>query len=482
MAITSVHAKYFAHELTKRGAVVYITHLPKASHKIGLDDYLVKHSTKSFLKLKNKPYAESAELWKLNERLAFVGAIGKAWDFKYRRFHKSRTDLLDQFANVNYQVAKADGKGFVTKNAAREWIAWPQRREYDDIIYAPGESSVVDNDINTWPGWGVEPLPGNVKPFYELLNFLFADHPDSQSWFLQWLAYPIQYPGTKLPHAVLLHSRRQGVGKSLLGEIMGDLYGKNFNSVGQDELHETFNGWLVHRQFILGEELTGSDSRTDADRIKNMVTREQVTVNIKFQPTYTLTDRTNYLLTSNRIDALYLDDDDRRAFVHEITSKAKPDGFYARISKWRHNGGASHLLHHFLHEVDVSDFNPRAPAPMTVAKQRMIDLSKSDLDTFATTLLKNPNDLLRVQDIVIEYDLFTADEIVLWATSKDSRPPTKIAVSKALSRVGIRARQVWTQEGNKKLYPLRNSDKWDRRTDEQWAAHYNKYARVTKYK
>lgn len=449
----------------------------KRSGKVGLDDYLIKRSKTAFLKLRTEEYAESAELWKLNERLAFVGSIGRVWDFRYRRFHKSRTDLLDQFANVNYQVPKANGEGFVTKNAAKEWLAWPQRREYDDIVYAPGESPVVDNSINTWPGWGVEPKKGNVKPFYELLNALFADHADSQTWFLQWLAYPIQHPGVKLPTAVLLHSRVQGVGKSLTGEIVSDVYGVNANIVSQDELHSQFNGWLVHRQFILGEEITGSDSRKDADRIKNMITRDRINVNIKFQPTYELKDCANFLLTSNRVDALFLDDDDRRVFVHEITSKARPDEFYKRISEWRQNGGASHLLHHLMFEVNVSDFNPRAPALRTEARQNIIDLSKSDLDIFVRDLVANPSDVLQFEGAPVPGDLFTAKSVVGFATTSKYRVPSKIAVSKALSRVGIYPRQLRTHEGTKMLWPLRNLDDWGKRTDKQWVDHFEKYTR-----
>ena len=265
--------------------------------------HLVKRSAKAFFKLQTEPYSESAELWKLNERLAFVESIGSVWDFKYRRFHRNRNALFDQFANVNYQVLKADGKGFVTKNAVKEWLAWLQRRESDGLVFAPGESSVVDNNINTWVGWGVEATPGDVAPFYSLIDYLFADDPDSKAWFLQWLAYPIKHPGAKLYTAVLLHSRAQGIGKSLLGEIIGDLYGANFNLVSQDELHSAFNDWLVHRQFILGEELTGKKTGDDADKIKNMITRQQVNVNIKMQPTYEIRDCANYLLTSNRVDA-----------------------------------------------------------------------------------------------------------------------------------------------------------------------------------
>jgi len=136
----------------------------------------------------------------------------------------------------------------------------------------------------------------------------------------------------------LLQSRRQGVGKSFVGYIIGDIYGENFNVVGLEELHGAFNGWVVSKQFILGEEITGTYSRKEADRIKNMITREKVYVRLKYQPEYSMEDCANYLFTSNHVDALFLDEFDRRVVVHEIRAEAKPNAFYTRIDKWRSNG------------------------------------------------------------------------------------------------------------------------------------------------
>ena len=274
---------------------------------------------------------------------------------------------------------------------------------------------------------------------------------------------------------VLLHSRTQGVGKTFVGEIMGEIYGDNFNIVSQDELHSSFNEWLVGKQFILGEELSGGDNRKDADRLKNMFTRKLFNVNIKFQPNYVMQDCANYLLTSNRVDALFLDDDDRRAFVHEIKSKAKSEKFYKRIGKWLDNGGAAHLFHYLLNDVDTRDFNPRAHAPRTVARQNMIDLSKSDLDIWAAQVLKNPDDVFRLGDTIVERELFTATELISFAPKPGGRDASTIGISKSLRRVNICMRELGTHKGTKKLFAVRISKAWEKRTDRQWAEHYKIY-------
>ena len=468
-----------SNELHKRGAKVFIKFLPKGPGKIGLDDYLLKRDAKAFIKLREDEYKKSELLWQLNDRLAFIEKVNATWDFKHQTMYPTKQSLIQQFDNLTYQEPKANGGGFITKKAAEQWSAWPYKHVHQGIGYFPGDESVVTDAngvdrINTWPGWKCLPKPGTVKPFLDLIDFLFEDAPDQKVWFMKWLAYPLQHPGTKLMQVVLLHSRTQGVGKSFVGEIVGEIYGENFNIVSQDELHSSFNEWLVGKQFILGEELSGGDNRKDADRLKNMFTRKLFNVNIKFQPNYVMQDCANYLLTSNRVDALFLDDDDRRAFVHEIKSKAKPENFYKRIGKWLDNGGASHLFHYLLN-VETSKFNPRAPAPRTVARQNMIDLSKSDLDIWAAQVLKNPDDVFRLGDTIVERELFTATELISFAPKPGGRDASTIGISKSLRRVDICMHELGTHKGTKKLFAVRNSKAWEKRTDRQWAEHYKIY-------
>jgi len=377
-----------------------------------------------------------------------------------------------EFGNLKFKVAKANGEGFVEHKAAEKWVEWEYRRHYKDIGYFPGGDLVVENKINTWVPYPIEPVDGPIKPFLDLLDYLFDGEPDFKAWFLQWLAYPLQNPGEKVLTAVLLLSRRQGIGKSFVGYLMGDIYGDNFNVVGQDELTSTYNDWVVSKQFILGEEITGNNSRREADRLKNMLTRETLNVSIKYQPGYKMADCANYLFTSNHVDALFLDDYDRRTAVHEITAPAKPDAWYERIQSWRKKYKGATLLYYLLN-VDLDGFNPKAPAPTSAAKSDMIALSKSDLDLACMVLAENANDVLRLGDTVIDRDLMTASDVAAFLKFPDSRAVSLIALSKALRRAGFRMRIVYTCDGTKRLWAVRDADKWNKKPDGAWAKHYD---------
>lgn len=463
-----------ASELFRRGAVVIIKLLPKGRGKIGLDDYLCTHTLKQWYSLKQEEFSESAEVWDLNNEIAYITKLNSICKVDERVFYTTKQQLVSMaYANRTYAVPKANGEGFTIKNAAEEWLKWKHRRTYRDIVYSPGHDTIVGDNINLWNGFGVGPEPGNVKPFVALLDYVFDDEDELKTWFWQWLAYPIQNPGVKLFSAVLLHSPHQGVGKSFIGYIMGDIYGENFSVVSEEQVHSSFNDWCAHKQFILGEEMTGSEKRRDADRIKNMLTREQIVVNRKYEPVYSVTDCNNFLFTSNHVDAFILEDKDRRICVHEIRSPPRSDAWYKQIDTWRRNGGPAHLLSHLL-TVDCTEFNPRAPAPLTASKTSMQNLSKTDLDIFVRDLRENPDNILRVGKMTAPADLMTTREVAAFLPSRYEHSLN--GLGRALRRGGfLSPRPCLTKHGTQRLICVRNEKEWMRKTISQWARHWDKY-------
>jgi hypothetical protein len=67
-------------------------------------------------------------------------------------------------------------------------------------------------NLNRWKGWGSTPKQGDIGPWNEMLDFLFAGGAEHRKYFEQHTAYPIQYPGAKLATTVVLYSQTQGVG------------------------------------------------------------------------------------------------------------------------------------------------------------------------------------------------------------------------------------------------------------------------------
>lgn len=448
----------FSKMLTDLGAVVLVRFLPDVDgEKTGLDDFLISHGKKEFDKLDTEPYSRNSGFWEMNNEVAYIKEVGQFLQIETGLFMTKAKMVSDVYTHRNTWEWQGDKKTEI--NLAAEWAKWPHRREHLRLEYRPGEPKTLSNGaFNTWNGWGVEPVEGDVTPFLELIESIFEDSPqDAFDWFLQWLAFPIQHPGEKVFSAVAVHSPYQGTGKSFVGYIMGDIYGENFSVVDESDIHGTYNDWAVNKQFIMGEEITGSDRRKDADRIKAMLTRELVRVNKKWQPGYQVRDCAAYYLTSNHPDMMFLEQTDRRLLVIEKQGRPKPEKFYERVDKWRKNGGAAHLMHYLLHNVDCSKFNPKSAPPITSAKVEMIEMSRSDIDQFCAHMFNFPEELLPDPS----RDLYTIEQIVYMYDPDESKRTSNVAMAKALRRAGLRQCQITkTKDGSKRLWICRNSDKW----------------------
>jgi len=461
-------------ELTERGALVFVKYLPyDTDSKIGLDDYLLEHNKKDFDDLPLEVFESVKNLWEMNNKVAFIQNVNQFYVFDSNSFIKSTTFKNDTFANVKHE----DDEGNKVPTAPL-WLSWEHRREHKRIVYEPGKEKVLqDNSYNVWPGWGCEPEKGDVKPFLNAVNDIFGNNKKLIKWFLDWVAYPIQNPGTKLLCAVLLQSIDQGTGKSSIGEAIGAMYGENFKLIKDSELHSPFNEWAINKQFILGDEISGKDKRSESDKIKNLITQTTITINKKYSPTYTIKDCINYLFTSNHPDALNIEPDDRRVFVYEIEPG---DGITLEqgqeLENFRKGKGKSYLLHYFMHEYVISkSFNPRARPPVTDAKLSLIETSLTDLERWIMQLKNNP-DSLRLDGAAIDRDLFTATEIAsLYMRQHITKQHvSNTATGKALKKIlNCKSRVVITQNGSQRLYPLRNFEFWKTAPARKWSRHYD---------
>lgn len=467
-----------AEELHRRGSFVHLVSLPQLPglEKVGLDDFLVHagpSATTMFrgLLAEAEPLGLTAPLWSLNDKYVYVQDPGLIVD-QETRLKVSPSAFKEHLqAPMIYQERslKADGSiSYKAVSAAAAWLKWPLRREVVKLTYQPGKGRFIEAPqplFNIWPGWGVEPIEGDVSLFLQLVDHLFTGaEPEAKDWFLKWCAYPLQYPGVKLFSSVVLHGIRHGTGKSLIGYTLGRIYGKNFTEISQMDLHGSFNEWAEGKQFVMGDDVTGSNKRQDADLLKKLITQRELRVNGKYVPTYTVPDCINYFFTANHPDSFFLEDDDRRFFIHEVQVGPLDEAFYVDYDLWLDTGGASAVFQYLL-ELDLGDFNPAAPAFRTAAKERMIANVQSDLAGWVRQLIAAPDHVLRVGEMVVDKDLFTSKELLQFYDPSGRTGTTANGLGRELARAGVRqvcnGRPVRLADGSQsRYYAIRNADKW----------------------
>lgn len=435
-----------ANRLLDARAHPYIVRLPDGPDgaKQGLDDYLVASGADAFqeLLLATEEFSASHALYAMNEKFVFVheplcvvdtANLSKMDPGKFHLYHYGNLKHMSIQVLPNGSVKK------IPRPTAKEWLDWEGRRECPRVTYLPGKPRVTeDGDLNDWRGWGVEPKAGDVRPWRELMDFVFKDgDPAARTWFERWLAYPLQHPGAKLHSACVMWGVEQGTGKSMIGDTISKIYGKDNTAViDSTALDNPRNEWAVNKQFVVGEEITGGDRRGVADRIKNLITQPRIRVDIKYIKSYWLEDTLNYYFTSNHPDAFYLEGGDRRFFIHELCGPKMPLLWYQKFVDWRDRHGGSAALFHYLLHLPLGDFNPAAPPPETDAKRRMVAIGRSDLGEWVAYLLDAPDAVLRNGSVIAPWRLWTAEELRAMYDADGQRKVTPNGISRELARQG----------------------------------------------
>ena len=470
----------FAEYLAKMGARVLVGHVPASAKKMGIDDYLMEYGINAYKDYLESealvPYSVYQQFHKLNEEVACIvdnNLVIRLEDGNlYTPLEFTSFAYSDRYYFRSRVRNTADGPRITRERLplAKEWLSWPGRKILKDIVFQPGKAKIVDDkSYNLWSGWGCEAIEGDCKPFLKLIEHLFGVFNKYTEWFLDWLAYPLQHPGSKMRSAVLIWSADQGTGKSWLGYILRDIYGKNFKEITQAELNDERNTWAANAQFIMGEEITGMERREFEDRLKHIITRKELRVNPKYKSDYFLADCCNYYMTSNRPTAIYMTDSDRRFFIWHVEghNKTKMVGTRAKLSlefrkelgDWQSNGGACHLFK-FLLDRDLSKFTHDEPL-MTESKQDMLDLCRSELETFIVDMRKNPATFRKFFRAIEGPIIFTAHQlaIVYLRSGPLNDKVNAVTAAKAMSALLVPRRRLSNTQ-NKSVYTF-DMEQWD---------------------
>lgn len=436
-----------AQRLVELGAHLYICRIPhpkpeenEPPKKMGIDDYIVEYGADQF---KNVVLEEAFEwsgsevLHKLNQRVLYVRNPGIMWDHDLHQRMAPSAFKEHAFSNLHYWERRAtkNGETLVKVPAAAAWLQWEHRAECAGLDFAPGDLRITEAGmLNTWTGWGLpEPVEGDITPWKRLLAHLFGDELDSMAYFEKWCAYPLQNPGVKMHVAAALWGAVHGSGKTLVGHTLMRIYGKHAAELKDADLENARFEWAENMQFALADDITSRGDRKFMRKLMTMVTQKYIRLDPKYIPSYVVKDLINYLFTSNDPDALFMDDQDRRFFIHEVLA-GKLVWWREYVAWMKSDAGVAALWWHLLH-LDTTGFDPHAPAPDTKGKRDMIELGKSDLGAFVYELKLNTDSVL--QRVKFSGDLFTAAELHMIYDSDGSKKASPNALGRELKRAGF---------------------------------------------
>ncbi len=261
----------------------------------------------------------------------------------------------------------------VGRERYKAWMESSARKTIKGLKFEPGED-VGPDYVNLFRGWGVESREGDCSLLLNHVLHLCDGKQEEADWLLNWLAYPLQFPGTKMSTAVLVHGA-EGTGKSItFADIMSRIYGQHHITIGQQQLDSSFTEWQSGRLFATAEEVVARTERSHYKGVlKHLVTGHTLMIDQKHMSLRQETNHLNFVFLSNSSQPLELDIGDRRYMVLYVDNVPSAEYFEALFNQID-NGGVEAFFHHLLHR-NLSKFNPHTKPPLNAAKRRLVDSS-----------------------------------------------------------------------------------------------------------
>lgn len=264
---------------------------------------------------------------------------------------------------------------------------------------------------------------------------------------LSWMAYIVSNAGKKIKWCPLLIGN-DGTGKSLVSVWLAAALGRsNVRSISNDTLNQKWTEWFGSAQVLVFDETLVSDSRKDVmEKLKTLVTEEQVSINTRFENTSDVLNITNMIFSSNHTAALPLSPTDRRFFVikcayrdaDEVLSQHGSD-YFTRCHQLREDPAyAAGLRYALLHMVPRHpEFDPVRNAPDTPFRQEVIEHSGSEVEFIIRRLIEEQRSPLITRFVLCSRETL---RLVREETSMRGVSPRQIA--NALARLQFTGRTI----------------------------------------
>jgi hypothetical protein len=322
-------------------------------------------------------------------------------------------------ASVNARVAPVeivdcDGSPVLNDDGRPKRVkasAWlDHHRTVEQMIWAPGLPMVIPDRLISDGGW-IEHLGCTTFNLYRPPRLTLGDARQAGRWLehvaclypcdmdqiVAWLAHRVQRPGEKINHALVLGGL-QGIGKDTLLEPVKPAIGPwNFTEVSPGHLLGRFNGFVKSVILLVSEarDLGEVDRFSFYDHLKiyTAAPPDVLRVDEKNLREYVVFNVCGLVITTNhKTDGLHLPADDRRHYV-TWSDRTKDDavfgnGYWNRLYRWYSTGGPAHVAA-YLHEYDLSTFDPKAPPPKTSAFWDIVDANRAPEDAELADALDN---------------------------------------------------------------------------------------------
>ncbi len=385
-----------ANRLGRVGAQVWVLNIPgEIGMKLGLDDYLrAGGDWDTLLSGAVLPPEWCEELEYLNKNCIYV--VGTDWTHVYNLEDRSRKGVDDFHAAHISRIRYVDDK---VQQLSRVWQRSRERitvRGYD--LDPRGGYGVWDGAsgpvINLWTPYPTWPSDGAgvLEDWEKYMRGLFGEHVE---WIRSWVGHMLTKPWERTNQAVLLRTKVQGIGKSLFGEIVGELVGRaHWSECPAERMFDRFNSEMEGKVWVVVNELDAAFNSHES-RMNDLLSQETMQIEHKGKNKYALPNYRRWYMTANSAKPCTLSPNQRRVLViHPELTLEDTRGEWgqwvgSRIAGMRRDAGALGEIHSwFASAPGLEGWVPTAPVPYTEEAQELSEGSMTGVQIAANFALQ----------------------------------------------------------------------------------------------
>lgn len=262
-----------------------------------------------------------------------------------------------------------------------------KQRYYDYCIYSndPNMFSLYCNNIKFNPQDDEPPrLPECVSKILDIISTEINDgnlviNAAKKEYILNWFAYILQHPEDR--NRIALHIvSEQGIGKNILTNAICRYLGDEFSKTNLqiDSVIGQYTGDIDNKLLVVVNELNRDNK--DMDRLKSIITEDDISINKKYGNKYTTKNTASYIFLSNHTDAKIISNGDRRFTYIRSYGKPLDDSEYKNMCMPGTAGILKDEFHNdfinYLLARDLNDFNPNSCE--TFDKDALLDQARDE--------------------------------------------------------------------------------------------------------
>jgi Family of unknown function (DUF5906) len=280
-----------------------------------------------------------------------------------------------------YTWTDKDGNKQIVKSkpVSKAWPEHPNRREYKDVVFAPGRDLGADI-LNLYRGWPFNPKAGDWSLLREHMHKIICGGDEGLFKYLMgWSASAVRNLDRPLEVSIILQGI-EGCGKGTYANAVRKLFGIHGIAITKSEqMAGRFNAAIADKLVIFADEACTPTNREHVNAIKGLVTEKSHQIERKFRDPEEQPNCIRLIMASNDDWVAALGITDRRFAVFGLApDKAGDRKYFGAIHRQLENGGYAAMLHDLLH-YDLSGFDiTKIPDTAARAAQKQLSLQGPD--------------------------------------------------------------------------------------------------------